>query len=213
MPLNTSEKTVGRLSLYRRLLQELSTASVSYVYSHQLATKAGVTAAKLRRDIMAIGYTGSPSKGYDVVKLAESIAHFLEDPEGQPAVIIGVGNLGRAIMSYFGGRRPKLQLVAAFDSDEKKVNRVIHNIRCFSADSLEEYIVQNSIKVAVITVPVTQAQNVADILVRSGVKGIMNFAPIHLRVPSDVFIEDIDLAISLEKVAYFARQNKQKKEA
>ncbi len=204
-----SEKTIERLCLFRRLLQEMQSNDVSHVYSHQLAAKAGVTAAQLRRDIMVVGYSGSPSKGYDVSDLTESIANYFEDPEGESAILVGVGNLGRAILAYFGGRRPKLNIVAGFDNDINKVNRVIHNCRCYSCDKIQDVIRENTISVGVITVPATDAQKVADELVDLGVKGIMNFAPVHLKVPPGVFVEGIDLALSLEKVAYFARSKGQ----
>ncbi|MCF7957488.1 MAG: redox-sensing transcriptional repressor Rex [Phycisphaerae bacterium] len=206
MPSMVSEKTIERLSLFHRLLKDLQDDDVTHVYSHQLATKAGVTAAQLRRDVMVVGYTGSPSKGYDVKQLSLSIANFFEDPEGETAVLVGMGNLGRAILAYFNGRRPKLHIVACFDSDPHKINRVIHNCRCHPSDKIGEIVSKGEVRVGAITVPAAAAQKVADELVALGIKGIMNFAPVHLKVPPDVFVEGIDLALSLEKVAYFARQ-------
>ena len=99
-------KTIGRLSLYRRLLNTLLTAGTQSIYSHQLAALAGGTAAQVRRNMMSIGYTGSPKRGYDIHGLVQSIGVFLDSPRNQGVALVGIGNLGRAIMSYFAGRGP-----------------------------------------------------------------------------------------------------------
>lgn len=200
-----SDKTIGRLSLYRRLLNVLQAEGVRSVFSHQLANMAGCTAAQVRRDLMAVGYSGSPSAGYDVSRLLESIRDFLDVPGGQAVALVGVGNLGKALLAYFSGRRPNLQVVAAFDSDPYKANRVIHGCRCYPVESLADVVAGKDIQVAILAVPASAAQAVAETLVRAGVRGIVNFAPVRLRVPEGVYVEDIDMSISLEKVAYFAR--------
>lgn len=202
----TSDKTIGRLSLYRRLLNRLQSEGAGNTFSHQLASLAGVTAAQVRRDLMAIGYSGTTKRGYEVPELIESIGQFLDAARGQGAALIGVGNLGRAILSYFTGRRPNLAIVAAFDSDPYKVDRVIHGCRCYSLEDMSAVVKANDIRVGIITVPAAVAQSVADMLVAAGVRGILNFAPIRLRVPHHTYVEDIDMTMSLEKVAYFARK-------
>lgn len=200
------DKTIGRLSLYRRLLHRLQGEEVRNIYSHQLATMAGVTPAQVRRDIMSIGYSGNPNRGYDLSELIESIGHSLDDAEGQYAALVGVGNLGRALLTYFAGRRPKLSIVAAFDNDPRKFDRVIQGCRCHSIDRIHEVVREQHITIGTITVPSGEAQSVADTLVRAGIRGILNFAPIRIRVPAAVYVEDIDLTMSLEKVAYYARK-------
>ena len=119
--------------------------------------------------------------------------------------IVGIGNLGRAILSFFQRRRPKLEITAAFDSDPWKVDRVVQGVRCHALADIERVVKEQGITLAVLTVPAGAAQEVADTLVAAGIKGILNFAPAPLRVPLGVFVEDMDLAMSLEKVAYFAR--------
>jgi len=202
-----SDKTIGRLSLYRRLLRRGIPGGCRYIFSHELAALAGVTAAQVRRDIMNIGYSGNPNRGYDVKELAESIGNFLDAPEGQRAALVGVGNLGRAILAYFSGRRPKLSIAAAFDIDPAKCGKVIHGCRCYSVKELGEVVRGKDITVGIITVPASEAQGTADLLVEVGIKGILNFAPVPLRIPPGVYVEDIDMTMSLEKVAYFARKN------
>ena len=205
-----SAKSIGRLSLYRRLLNVLQAEGVRNVYSHQLATLAGCTGTQVRRDLMVVGYSGSPTHGYEVARLIESMREFLDAPAGQGAALVGVGNLGKAILSYFAGRRPNLQIVAAFDNDAYKVNRVIHGCRCYSMENLYEVTQGQSIRLAIITVPAQAAQDVADALVQAGIRGILNFVPVRLRVPMHVYAEDIDMTVSLEKVAYFARLSQEK---
>ena len=200
-----SDKSIGRLSLYRRLLNVLQAEGIRNIYSHQLATIAGCTGAQVRRDLMVVGYCGSPTNGCEVPRLIESLREFLDAPGGQGVALVGVGNLGKAILSFFAGRRPNLQITAAFDNDSYKVNRVIHGCRCYSMENLYEVTQGQSIRLAIITVPAPAAQSVADALVKGGVRGILNFAPVRLRVPPHVYIEDIDMTVSLEKVAYFAR--------
>jgi redox-sensing transcriptional repressor len=202
-----SNKTIERLSLYRSLLNRLLRAGESHVYSHELSTLAGNTPSQVRRDLMAIGFTGTPTRGYEVRGLIDSIGDCLDAPDGEPVALVGVGNLGGAILGFFVGRRPKLSLVAAFDEDRDKAGRVLYGVHCYPMDKLAAVIASQGIHVAVITVPASEAQGVADRLVRAGVRGILNFAPVRLRVPADIYVEDVDVTMALEKVAYFARQN------
>jgi len=201
------DKSIGRLSLYRRILNTIHDDSRRNIYSHELAAIAGSSAAQVRRDIMNIGYSGNPNRGYDIKDLSTSIGNFLDAPEGQRVALVGVGNLGRAILAYFSGRRPKLTIDAAFDSDPKKTGRVIHGCHCYSINELDETTVNLSLTVGIITVPASEAQKTADSLIRSGITGLLNFAPVRLKTPPSVYIEDIDMTMSLEKVAYFARIN------
>jgi redox-sensing transcriptional repressor len=203
---DVSEKTIGRLSAYRRLLYRSSLATQANVYSYQIAAVSGATPAQVRRDLMAVGYSGSPNKGYRVQDLVASIGEFLDNPEGENVCLIGVGNLGRAILSFFSGRRPKLAIVAAFDIAFGKVNRTVHGCRCYPLEDLPVIVKRENIHVGIISAPADAAQSVADMLVEAGVCGMLNFAPIALRVPAGVYSEDIDMTVSLEKVAYFARK-------
>lgn len=200
------EKTVARLSLYRRLLYELLQENQLYIFSHDLARLAGGTAAQVRRDVMALGVIGNPNRGYAVQELIDRIGDVLDAPEGESVALIGVGNLGRAILSYFTGRRPKLVITAAFDNDMAKVNRVIHGCRVYPLEQLEEIMAAQNIRVVILAVPANQAQSAADLAIRAGARGLLNFAPVPLHTPAHVFVEDNDITTSLEKVAYFARR-------
>ena len=206
-----SDKTIGRLSRYRRVLNELQHEGARNIYSYQLANRAGGNAAQVRYDLMATGYCGSPNSGYDVKKLAKSIDDFLDTPEGTRAALVGVGNLGRALLAYFAGRRTNLTIAAGFDSDAEKHTRVIHGCRCYAQTAVEDVVRRENIRVGIVAVPAAQAQLVADKLVAAGVTGLLNFAPVPLRVPGHVFVEDIDMTMALEKVAYFARNTPRRK--
>jgi redox-sensing transcriptional repressor len=191
--------------MYRRILLEARKRGVRNMFSHQLATLSGGTAAQVRRDVMTIGYSGSPTKGYDVAELLESIDQFMNDPEGAKVALVGVGNLGRALLAFFQARSRSLRIVAAFDADPYKAGRVIHGCRCYAADEMDQVIEDQNISVGVVAVPAEAAQQVADRLIRAGVGGLLNFAPIALHTPGNIYVEDIDMTTSLEKVAYFAK--------
>ncbi len=201
----TPEKVVGRMSLYRRLLSNLKAEGVRSIFSHELATMAGGTAAQVRRDMMAIGYSGSPVRGYDVDRLIRAIGLFLDAPSREGIALVGIGNLGRAIMAFFEGRRPNLAIEAAFDSNPDKVNRVIHGCRCYPLEDLGRVVEERNIRVGIIAVPAQAAQSVAEALVAAGVRGLVNFAPVPLHVPPGTYVDDMDITMSIEKVAYFAR--------
>ena len=200
-------KTVARLSLYRRLLYGLQEEGEQNVFSHQLATMARGTAAQVRRDMMAIGYSGSPTRGYDIEELIKSIGSFLDAPEGQRIALVGVGHLGQAILAYFAGRRPKLAIVAAFDCSAAKTDCTIHGCPCYHIDEVNRVVREKAIDIAILTVPVEAAQAVADRLVTAGVRGLLNFSPARLHLPDTIDVEDYDISMCLEKVAYFARHS------
>jgi len=200
-----SEKTIGRLSLYRRLLAGLMADNHQNICSHELAALSGGTASQVRRDLMAIGYSGSPAKGYQVADMAESIGRFMDNPDGSRAAIVGMGNLGRAIVKYFSGRNPKLSIVAAFDNDPNKIGRTVHGCFCHDIAEIAQVVAGLSIRLGVITVPAEAAQDIARLLVNAGITGILNFAPTHLHLGEDAYVEDIDLTMSMEKVAYFGQ--------
>jgi len=200
-----AEKQVARLSVYRRLLQDRPAGSRPEIYSHDLAALSRNTAAQVRRDLMTIGFTGSPARGYRVEQLIEAIGRTLDAPDGQSAALCGVGNLGRALLDYFTIWRPQLRIVAAFDTDPDKAGRVIHRCRVWPLADLEPVVREQGITVGVITVPAAAAQRVAETMLSAGIRGFLNFAPTPLHLPADAYVEEMDITTSMEKVAYFAR--------
>ena len=200
-----THRQIGRLSQYRRQLQSQPTGTPATIYSYRLAALCGLTAAQVRRDLMTIGFAGSPARGYNILQLVDAIARCLDAPGGQNAALVGAGNLGRAILDYFAVRRPPLSIVATFDIDPAKVNRVLHGCRAYGMDKLAEVIREMDITVGVLTVPASAVQEVAETMLAAGVRSFLNFAPMPLRLPSRTFVEEMDIAASMEKAAYFAR--------
>jgi redox-sensing transcriptional repressor len=193
------------MSRYRRLLVSLKASGVTSIYSHELARHAAVSAAQVRRDLMVIGYSGSPNKGYDVDACIESIGAFLDGSSRQEVALVGVGNLGHAVLAHFAGQSSAAAIVAAFDVDPDLTETSIHGCRCFQASRMEALVRDLGIQIAVLTVPGDGAQAVADTLVRAGVTSIISFAPVPLQLPNDIFVEYMDITATLESAAYFAR--------
>jgi redox-sensing transcriptional repressor len=206
--INLPGKTVERLSEYRRTLLECLKENRNFIYSHDLAARLHITAVQVRRDLMLIGYSSVHKKGYDVRELIDTISRIIDSEEGMNVAIIGIGNLGRALAGYFKGKRSKLSLVASFDNDPQKINKVISGVRCYPYDDLEKVIGELKIQIAILTVPADYAKKIAEETVRFGIKGILNFTTVPLNVPSDVFLEEYDMITSIEKVAYFVKGNK-----
>lgn len=201
-------KTVERLSEYRRTLLACLNEKRNFIYSHDLAARLHITAVQVRRDLMLIGYSSVQRKGYDVKELIETISNIIDSDEGMNVAIIGIGNLGRALAGYFKGKRSKLNLVASFDNDPQKVNKVISGVKCYPHHDLEKIIEELDIKIAILTVPADFAREIAEEVVRFGIKGIMNFTTVPLNVPSGVYLEEYDMITSIEKVAYFVKENR-----
>lgn len=200
-----SPKTISRLSLYRRLLADCAAEQVDRVYSHELARCAHVSAAQVRRDIMPLGYSGTPNTGYDVQALIDNISEHIDAVGSQRVALVGVGNLGQALLSYFSiGRKSRMRVIAAFDIVPERTDRVFYGCRCYRVEKMSEIVQREQIAVGIIAVPAEAAQETAELLVAAGITGLLNFAPAPVKVPSHIFAENVDLAIKLETVAFFA---------
>jgi redox-sensing transcriptional repressor len=200
-------KTVERLSEYRRTLLECLNEKKNFIFSHDLAARLHITAVQVRRDLMLIGYSSVQRKGYDVRELIDKIGSIIDSGESLNVAIIGIGNLGRAVAAYFKGKRSKLNLVASFDTDPQKINKVISGVKCYPHNEMEKVFKELNIRIAIITVPPDYAREISEEAVRFGIKGILNFTTIPLNVPSWVFLEEYDMITSIEKVAYFVKEN------
>jgi redox-sensing transcriptional repressor len=196
-------KTVYRLSIYLRCLEQLDGNSVNTISSKALAQAAGVKPTQLRKDLTSFGHLGTRGLGYDVTTLRDKIAGVLGRSQFQPVVLVGVGNLGAALMAYGGFRRESFEIVAGFDIDVKRHRRKTFAQPIYHLDRLEAYVRHRRIRMAVITVPPTVAQDVANRLIAGGVNALLNFAPVVLHVPANVVISNVNLAIELENLSYF----------
>jgi redox-sensing transcriptional repressor len=200
------EKTIERLSQYRRILLNCSASGKIHIFSHELAAILNITAVQVRRDIMFLGYSNLQRKGYIIQDLIRTIGNLLDNLEIMSVAVIGLGHLGTAITTYFKGKREKLEIVAAFDIDPDKIGKVVAGVVCYPLSELNEIAKRENITIGMITVPPEQAEDVARKLVVAGIKGILNFTTVPLNVSSDVFLEEYDMITALEKVAYFAKK-------
>ena len=196
---------VGRLSLYLRQLERFVRDGTIKVSSRRLGESLGISDAQVRKDLAYFGQFGHAGIGYQAEELMQAIRHILGTDHEWPVALVGIGNLGRALVGYRGFRRLGFQIRAIFDLDSKKVGLAVAGIRVESAAVLEERIRELSIALGIIAVPADAAQSVADSLVAAGVRGILNFAPAPIIVPKNVSVSSVDLAIHLESLSYRVR--------
>lgn len=198
-------KTIERLSQYRRILYNSIREGKTNIYSHELARMMNLTPVQVRRDLMLIGYSGSQSKGYVIKDLVALIGKIIDSKEGQKVIIVGMGNLGRAITSYFSGKRDKLTIVAAFDNDLQKADRVIAGIPCHHIKDVKQVIEKEQVSIAILTVSPDAAHEVAKYLMDCGIKGLLNYTSVPLTAPDHIYLEEYDIITSLEKLAYLVK--------
>lgn len=201
----TPKKTIERISLYRRIVSDLLTKGKNRAFSYEIAKLAGVKSSQIRHDFMFIGTNGRANSGYDLNELINHIEVFLTGGESDIFCIVGVGNLGRAILAFFQARHKNIVIKAAFDKNPDLCDKIIHGCRCYRIDNAAEIISNEKISLGIIAVPAEQAQAVAQILLDAGVKGIINFAPVPLKLKQGIFVENVDLTMYLEKAAFFSR--------
>ncbi|OFY12122.1 MAG: DNA-binding protein, partial [Bacteroidetes bacterium GWE2_41_25] len=164
-------KTVERLSEYRRTLLDCLNEKRNFIFSHDLAARLHITAVQVRRDLMLIGYSSVLRKGYDVRELIDTIGNIIDSMESLNVAVVGIGNLGRAVAGYFRGKRSKLNLVASFDNDPQKINKVISGVKCYPYSDCEKIIRELDIRIAILTVPPEFTKEIAAEVVRYGIRG------------------------------------------
>jgi len=196
-------KTVYRLSVYLRCLAQLAENGVRTASSHALAQAAGVKPTQLRKDLTSFGHFGTRGLGYDVETLRDKIAEVLGRKQLQPVVLVGVGHLGSALLAYKGFEKESFEIVAGFDVDVKRKRRKTYSQPILPLEKLETFVRSHKIRMAIITVPASVAQEVANRMVAAGVTAVLNFAPVVLRVPGNVVVSNVNLAIELENLSYF----------
>jgi redox-sensing transcriptional repressor len=198
-------KTIYRLSIYHRCLGRLEENGIETVSSSGLAKAAGVNPAQLRRDLGYLGTFGTRGLGYPVSELGEAIREVLGREHLQPVILVGVGNLGSALLRYDGFQKEGFEVVAAFDTRPHEVVRRGIHVPVHHVDDLPEVIRKEEVKLAVLSVPGAHAQEVANNLVEAGIQGILNFSPTVLQVPESVTVNSVDLALELEQVSFFVK--------
>jgi redox-sensing transcriptional repressor len=197
------EATVARLPAYLQVLVEAEQAGRETLSSEDLAAAAGLTSAKVRKDLSLLGSHGTRGVGYDVGGLTSEISGVLGLTDERPVVIVGIGNLGRALASYDGFLRRGFSIAALVDADPQKVGRRVGGHPVEPMERLEEIVVSAGVTIAVLATPAEHAQSVADTLVARGVTAILNFAPTHLELPEHVTVRTVDLSTELQILSFY----------
>ena len=197
-----SNAVINRLPRYRRYLIELEKKGVEKISSKEFSNLIGYTASQIRQDLNNFGGFGQQGYGYNVRYLYNEIAKILGIDRQHNVIIIGAGHLGQAIANYANFERRGFMIQAMFDVDPNLFGKTIRGARVYSLDSLEKFITENDIQIAALTIPKARAMEVADRLIKSGIKAIWNFAHIDLAVPDDVVVENVHLSESLMRLSY-----------
>lgn len=196
-------RTVERLSKYRRLLDRFKDLEEAHIYSHKLAALLNLTPEQVRRDLMLIGLTGNHRKGYNIKALIRMIGNTIDREEGHKVALIGIGNLGKAVLGFIRKADTKMDIVAAFDIDKNKIDTRIAGVPCYGLHEAEKVIRSEQIHIAILTVPPEAAAVTTTLLLQSGIRGILNFTSVHLDVPQDIYLKDYDIITSLEEIGFF----------
>lgn len=198
-----SPKVIERLTKYLRCLANL--APEDYISSEELAEKMGFTAAQVRKDLSNFGEFGVRGKGYNVRALYKDIEKILGVHKKNNVVVIGIGRLGSALLMEPEFTKESFNIMGIFDSDESKIGKDVHGMVIKNIKELPYYLIKSEEKVdiAILTVPKACAQELADFVVKAGIKAILNFATLKLDLPTDVVVENIDLFAKLQELNYW----------
>ncbi len=206
------EKTVERLSEYRRTLVASHKQGITHIFSHVIAGIHGITAVQVRRDLMLIGFSSDNKKGYDVKELIDFISSILDGASDMHIGIIGMGHLGQAITKYFNDKGLKLRITAAFDVDPSKVGSVIDNIPCHHMDNFAKVVEKEDLSIVIVSSPTNVAPDLVLPIINAGIKGVLNFTSTPLNFPQGIVVENYDITTLLEKVAYFVKETEENQE-
>jgi redox-sensing transcriptional repressor len=201
-PMKIPEKTVTRLSIYLRCLEELEVGGVTSVSSRQLAERFGLNSAQVRKDLAYFGQFGVRGLGYYIAELKHNLERILGLKQDWEVALVGVGNLGSALIAYKGFQARGFKIGMAFDADPAKVGQVVGDVPIVEIAKLVQTVRRKKVKIAVVAVPATAAQSVADLLVEGGVTAILNFAPAQLTVPDGIKVQNVDLSVLLKTLSY-----------
>lgn len=194
---------IGRLPVYLRALQRLSQKGIQTTSSQELGEIVGISAAQIRKDISQFGEFGKQGTGYSIPFLVERLRDILKVDRVWDVVIVGMGDMGHALARYNGFTNRGFQITMVFDNDPNKVGQKVGDYEILDTNVMVEKIKQNKVKLAMLTVPATVAQEMADQLVKAGVRAILNYAPISLNVPHNVRVQYIDPATHLQRMTYY----------
>ncbi len=197
------EGTISRLFLYLRELTELVKINIRTISSAELGERANLSDAQVRKDLGYFGQFGVSGAGYNTRELKAALEKILGKNKKWNVGVVGAGHLGSALLAYPGFKEHGLNIVAAFDTDAKKINKRYGDIAIHPMDELPKVVKEKKISIGIITVPAKDAQQVADELIKSGVECILNFAPTALIIPENIKVKEVDLSRELETLSYF----------
>ncbi len=206
------EKTIERLSEYRRTLLASHKQGITHIFSHVLAGIHGITAVQVRRDLMLIGFSSDNKKGYDVKELVDFISSILDSPSMVNIAVLGMGHLGQALTKYFNAKGINLKIIAAFDVDPQKVDSTIDGIPCYHIDRFEQMVEELEISLAILSSPTSVASKLVLPIINAGIRGVLNFTSTPLNFPQGIVVENYDITTLLEKVAYFVKEGEESRE-
>jgi redox-sensing transcriptional repressor len=197
-----AESTVRRLSIYLRFLEEFEDRGLSTVSSEELARRGGTTSAQVRKDLSFFGSFGKRGLGYSVPELSTALREILGLGKEWRVVIVGAGKIGEALAQYRGFRQRGFQILAVCDANPAKIGRFLDGIEIRDMGRFEEDVARDHPEIAVIAIPAEGAQEVLDRVVRTGIKAVLNFAPVQLHAPSDVSVKSVNMAMELEGLSF-----------
>ncbi|ADG83390.1 redox-sensing transcriptional repressor Rex [Thermincola potens] len=200
--LKIPEATITRLSVYSRFLEAIDKKGIVTISSGEIAEGTGVSPAQVRKDLAYFGEFGTRGVGYNVKDLLKHTLKILGLTNRWSVVVVGAGNLGSALVSYRGFRQRGFDIVGVFDNDLTKIGKKLLDLEVLGTEEIPRVVKEHNVKMGVITAPASAAQDVANILVKSGVKAILNFAPTVLNVPDHVHVRNIDLSTKLEILTF-----------
>jgi redox-sensing transcriptional repressor len=196
-------RTVERLSKYRRLLSKYRDLDEAHIHSHKLAGLLNITPEQVRRDLMLIGLNGNHRRGYNIRALIGLIGNTIDREESQDVALVGIGNLGKAVLGFIRKANTRMNIVAAFDIDRNKIDTHIAGVPCYNLNKAVDIIRKGHIRIAILTVPPEVATETTTLLLQCGIRGILNFTSVHLDVPPDIYLKDYDIITSLEEIGFF----------
>jgi redox-sensing transcriptional repressor len=194
---------IGRLPIYLRALQRLAEKGIQTTSSQELGEIIGISAAQIRKDISQFGEFGKQGMGYSIPFLIERLQTILKVERVWDMIIVGMGDMGHALARYNGFGERGFHVTMLFDNSPEKIGQMVNGLEIYSLEGMIDRIRQNKAKIAILAVPASAAQAVADQLVKAGIKSILNYAPIHLNVPKDVHVQHIDPATHLQRMTYY----------
>lgn len=194
---------IGRLPIYLRALQRLADAGEQTTSSQELGELVGISAAQIRKDVSQFGEFGKQGTGYSIPFLMEKLRDILKVDRVWEAAIVGMGDIGHALAHYNGFSERGFNVCMVFDNDLKKIGRKVGDFEVLDAATMVEKLKSRKIRIAMLCVPASSAQEAADQLVKAGVKAILNYAPISINVPEDVKVQYVDPVMHLQRMTYY----------